>query len=106
MKAEARGKYPGVKLHLDGEECKALLSWYNMYRTGGEIVPVAVPLEFTRKASKHIKELRANHPDMLKDRTDAKIRAALLRDLEKIETQLSALEKGKDWTQVKSELDL
>lgn len=99
IKAEPRGKYAGVKLHLDEVDSKELLDWYKLYNSGnaGSTVSGAVPLKFSIQICKAIRDLLLEHPDMLKSRTPAQIKAALEGDQAKIQQQLQALAKGKDW---------
>ena len=99
MKIEIRPKHEGVKLHLDGKETQELLDWYKLYKSGnaGSTVSGAVPLKFTKQVAKAIKQLLAEHPDMLTERTPEQVKAALLKDKVKIEKQLKA---GAAWKEV------
>lgn len=85
----SRGKYAGVKVHLDGEECKGLIQY--------EVVDPVSAITFVVKLRKKIKALLAEEPLLLEDRTEEQVQAALLRDQEKITKQLKAMETGKDW---------
>lgn len=86
MKAEPRGKYAGIKLHLDEKECQAILK--------GEFP------DFLKKVGKTISQMMAEHPDMLKERTQMQIVKALKRDQKKIVEQLAAIDKGGNWKAV------
>ena len=94
MKAEARGKFSGVKIHLDAEECQEILqclegstlTWSSTFSA-----------KFLAKLGKKIKALLVEHPDLLEERTEEQVQAALLRDHGKIEKQLEALANGLDW---------
>ena len=93
MKCEARGKYSGTKVHLDGEECKEILDFLDP----NCVFSAALPQKFVTKLGRKIKALLTEHPDLLKERTEEQVQAALLKDQKKIVQQLEALEKGKDW---------
>ncbi len=105
MKVESRGKYPGVKVHLDPEECEALLklteiSPYNK----GQFTVIDVPLILARKMGKSIKELMAEQPELLKERTPEQIAAILAKESEKAGIQLNRLKNGKDWKKIEPEV--
>lgn len=95
MKIEARGKYAGVKVHLDGDEAAMFLDF-----TKGETKKADV-IEFASKLGKKIHKLVGEHPNLLKERTEEEIKASLLSDKEKIENQLHAMSSGEDWKKVK-----
>lgn len=102
-KLEKRGKYAGVKVHLDGPECQALLDWYKGWKnqkTMSIVDSSGFPFEFTRPIAKAIKNLLAENPDLLKDRTEAQIAEALAKDKAKIEKQQLAIKSKKDWKEV------
>ena len=96
MKAEARGKYGGVKVHLDGDEAGVFLA---AYRTGG-INHVNEAHKFQVKLGEKIDHLLKEIPNLLDDRTDEQIREAMERDLAKIHDQQAAMGEGKDWRRV------
>ena len=86
MKAESRGKYPGLKLHLDDNECKALLA--------GDFP------KFKEKVTKIIQSELAEKPAMLEARTTAQVVQSLEKDQAKIVQQLAAIKGGKNWKKV------
>ena len=93
-----------MKVHLDGDECKAILD-YCLHNTSSAPTltgvvssnPLAFPYQHIAKLGKKIKALLAEEPLLLDDRTEEQVQAALLRDQEKITKQLKAMETGKDW---------
>lgn len=95
MKAEARGKFSGVKIHLDAEECKEILAYYHSAHPVDTFNTASH--KFVTKLGKKIKALLVEHPDLLEERTEEQVQAALLRDHGKIEKQLEALANGLDW---------
>lgn len=96
MKIEARGKYAGVKVHLDGEEAKEFLQWVE-HKVEKTDTPV---IKFAAKLGGKIAKLMKEVPNLLEDRTEEQIQEALTSDAEKIEKQLAAIKKGKDWKKV------
>lgn len=92
MKIERRGKYPGVKLHLDGEECKILmtdgLEYCNLLLEVGTAVRYAI----------------ANDPTLLEERTEEEIKATLMKEYVESEKKLAHIKDGLDWKKVKVEV--
>lgn len=97
LKIESRGKYAGVKIHLDAKDSQELLDWLKFYETQGNTNVATTPLKFAKAMAKAIKNLLAENPDVLKERTPEQIKKAMLKDKAKIEKQLAA---GGDWKQV------
>ena len=103
MEAEKRGKYAGVKLHLDETESQKLLDW-NVKRKAGKVIAETISeeaIEFCKQVAKAIKKLQKEYPDLLKDRTPEEVKAALEKDQAKIVKQLGKMAIGGDWKQVK-----
>lgn len=94
MKIEPRGKYAGVKVHLDGEEAEMFLDF-----VGGAPTPIGAnkAVKFASKLGEKIRKLQFEVPTLLKERTEEEVKAALLKDQKKIEEQLKAIETGGDW---------
>ena len=102
MKIEARGKYPGVKVHLDGDEAKEFLNYRLAEKKGiAEGSLLNFPPTFAQKLGKKIEKLIEEVPHLLEERTEEQILASMEKDLEKIEEQKKAIAKGKDWKKVK-----
>ena len=98
-KAEPRGKYAGTKMHLDGTESQRLVNWLEKYKLQPSApLVITEAVEICKIQAKVIKNLLIEHPDMLEDRTQEQIEAALNKDLEKIQKQLQA---GDNWQLVK-----
>ena len=97
MKIEPRGKYAGVKVHLDGEEAGMFLKWAESAHPFTQ--PDAI-IKFASKLGNKVQKLIKEVPNLLEDRTEEQIKEALTGDAAKIEKQLAALEKGKDWKKV------
>ncbi len=100
MTADKRGKYAGVKLHLDGPESQAILDWAKKFKAGASGTGKFAKAHLAKVADV-INELLAEEPDLLSDRTPEQIKAALIKDQTKIEKQLSTIKVGGDWKQVK-----
>src|SRR3990167_2779716 len=101
-KIERRGKYAGVKAHLSGPECQRLLDWREKYkkaREKGQLLDFPVEsitkdaLDFCKDLSKHINNLLAEDPNLLKDREPEQVQEALLKDQAKISEQLATIKK-------------
>ena len=97
MKIEPRGKYAGVKVHLDGEEAAMFLEWAEKGIHLGDETNV---IKFASKLGGKIQKLVGEMPNLLEDRTEEQIEKSLKGDAEKIEKQLKAIKKGKDWKKV------
>lgn len=92
MKLEPRGKYAGVKVHLDGEECGEIIS----------IPPGAKDemLSFYISLRKHILKLQKVRPDLLKDRTPAQVEAELKEEAAKATMKLAKAGVAGEWNKV------
>ena len=102
MKIEARGKYAGVKVHLDGDEAQDFLDYFNANMKGASFKgEINILPKFALKLGEKITRLIKEVPNLLEDRTDEQVEEALQADLEKIEKQLAAKGEGKDWKKVK-----
>ena len=100
-KWEARAKYSGCKAHFSGEECQHLLNWLALYRSGtNPSVCRADAAELCNKMGKAIRDLQVEYPDLLKDRTEEEVEAALKKDQEKIKKQLTVIKQGGNWKKV------
>lgn len=108
MKLEPRGKYAGVKVHLDGDECKALLSrfpdGYPILQFGKAVAVSNIDAQAAKagmklgtKLASKIRELMGEHPGLLNDRSDDEIRLALEHEAEQAKLKLDKLAKGEDW---------
>ena len=103
MKIERRGKYPGVKLHLDGDECKALahttdsgfLNRPEFSHISGEMMR-----EIRKAVAKAIKE----DPTLLDERTEEEIKATLMKEYVESEKKLKHIKDGLDWKKIKVEV--
>ena len=104
MKCEARGKYPGVKLHLDRKETEELLDLRKkLSKANG--TPSADDIDRARKMlkewGKEIESLMKENPRLLEERTDEEKQAALSREAVSAQKKLEALGKGLDISKIK-----
>lgn len=119
MKCEPRGKYSGVKVHLDEEECKTLLAAAEgiaideLYHTptlvtaclamlgdSGTLKTLQDVIEHVRMLGEHIRKLLKQEPGLLNERTPEQIAAILAKESEKAALQLKALQSGAEWKKV------
>ena len=108
MKIEKRGKYAGVKVHLEPEECETFLklaedvdkadSSIKAQSTMSGIKPTFMLLSL--KLGKKIKNLIADEPNLLAPRTPEEIQAELENEFESAKLKLDAIKKGKDWKEI------
>jgi hypothetical protein len=97
LKVETRGKYPGVKIHLDEKEAELLLSAqegledYPLAPGGSLTKPYNIVVSLSAKMGQKIKDLLAENPDLLKPRTPEQIKAILAKEAEKAALQLKTL---------------
>lgn len=96
MKAEKRGKYSGVKLHLDGPECEFYLklSKNPTPKLFAEAGNIAV------KIGAKIAKLQAEYPSLLKERTKVEIQHELEVELESADKKIKALKSGGNWQDI------
>jgi hypothetical protein len=104
IKVETRGKYAGVKIHLDVEECEALMALHNdgnvafdAHAAGAKFKDLHVPLSLAQQMGKKISGLLDENPDLLKPRTPEQVAAILAKEVEKASMQLNAVKSGKKW---------
>jgi hypothetical protein len=107
MKIEPRGKYPGVKVHLDEEECQELLKGAadnpggSKKGNGGFMDhEVRILAGFAVKLARKIRQLQIEMPELLDERTEEQIRKELEIERDKSAKKLAAMDKGKDWKKV------
>jgi len=91
MKIESRGKYPGVKVHLEPSECETFLALYKDSKTigagnKGTYFGLAVTL------GEEINSLLQDHPTVLKPRSDEEIAEALKKEASAAALKLRRLE--------------
>lgn len=94
MKVESRGKYPGVKLHLEPEEVTTILEAEDFWH------PVDEVEKLLSKMQAKLQGLLKQEPDLLKERTPEQVAAILAKEVEKAGMQLNAVKSGKMWQKV------
>lgn len=114
MKIEPRGKYAGVKIHLDGDECEELLAAVQDDQVKGYQFSTKLAQGTMKKKSQQlftvvalgvqmaskIRNLQEEEPDLLKDRTPEQVKAILAKEVEKAKIQLDTLNAGGKITQI------
>jgi hypothetical protein len=116
MKLERRGKFAGVKIHLDADECHRLSDTYSPSRklllnditalvckasvkihlTAKECQDILsfkhfIPLDIQKDMSASIKKAITKDPTILDKRTPEQVKEALENEQEKAETRLDQL---------------
>ena len=104
MKVEPRGKYAGVKLHLDKDECQKLLNFYTSAQDTASGIILSAGTKFLLGMGKKVKDLLIDHPNLLHDRTDDEIHATLCKEAGESKLKLEAMGKGLDWKKIKVEV--
>lgn len=99
MKIEPRGKYPGIKIHLDEKEVEEFIG----LNPDGKatVVSSGVGEALRKRLRTKVKDLLHEVPWLLKERTSEQIIAELTIEKEKSEKKLAAIAAGKDWKEVK-----
>jgi hypothetical protein len=98
MKLEPRGKYAGVKVHLDADECQALMiAFPEGSKAHKDFAVYSFPGKLAGKLHKLVKEF----PDMLEDKSDDHVEAVLKAEAIKANAKLKALAIGADWQHTK-----
>ena len=100
MKVESRGKYGGVKVHLDPEECELLIKAVGEGPFGTSFALPLKHVNLALKMGKKIKDLLEENPELLKERTPEQVAAILAKESEKAALQLNAVKAGKNWAKV------
>lgn len=95
MKIEPRGKFGGVKIHLDASECQELMGATPAGQT--LLVNTSVALKFTASLSQKLKKLIKEVPDLLADKSPDQIKKELELEAKKSIAKLQALAGGKPW---------
>lgn len=93
MKLERRGKYPGIKVHFDPEECQQIcdrLEWLSIYHPDNQIKPL-------RKLRKLIKRAIDDDPTLFDDRTEDEIKKELKIERDKSTARLKLMNAGGKW---------
>lgn len=110
MKIEKRGKYPGVKVHLEPDECQAFIAFAKdaevalnksnsiEHFTGHSGPPTYFSI--SQKIGSKLAKLMVDEPNLLIERTEDEILASMEKDLAKINQQKAAIAMKKDWKQV------
>lgn len=90
MEIERRGKYAGVKVHLDKDEVEQL---------------VENPTNISLKLQTKLKAALKSDPGLLKDRTPEEIHATLSKEAAESKLKLEAIGKGIDWKKIKVQVN-
>ena len=108
MKIEKRGKYAGVKVHLEPEECEVFLKLASDVEMANSSIKAQETLSgvhpnhllLSLKLGKKINQLIKDEPNLLKARTPEEIQAELENEYESAKLKLEAINKGKDWKEI------
>lgn len=90
LKVETRGKYPGVKVHLDPDDCQSLMEWFEECSTKPTL-KLGLAGKIAAKMGQKIKDLLVDQPDLFKEKTPEQLAAILIKEAEKPQLQLKHL---------------
>ena len=102
MKIEKRGKYPGVKVHLEPDEVLPFKQLAEDAAKAGKSY-AGTPMNYfviALKMGRKILAVEKECPDLLDKRTPEQIRESLLKDQAKIAKQLAAGIESGAWMKV------
>lgn len=99
MKLEPRGKFGGVKVHLDSKECQSFMDYAKEIHGKGGLINqnLSNPFQMTVVIGTKIAKLLAKHPDLLEDKSEDHIKEILMSEAEKAQAKLDLLNKGSKW---------
>jgi hypothetical protein len=103
---ETRGKYPGVKVHLEPAEIQVILTYFDIQAQGvyqGPGHPADAIEALIAKMNKKIRELQVKEPTLLDERTPEQIAAILAKEVEAATLKLQRMKDGKDWKKINPE---
>lgn len=94
MKIEPRGKFGGVKIHLDADEAQRFLDINPNIQSGTDI---HFSWDFARSLREKTAKLLKQTPNLLQDKTDAEVATELNLEKTKAEKKLAAMAAGHNW---------
>lgn len=103
---ERRGKYPGVKVHLDPEEMSKLQVLAD-YLTGAWTATPAEIKTYRKFFVKLVKQITATveeDPSTIVERTPEQIRAVLEKERNKAAEKLARMEAGEQWNEKEQDM--
>lgn len=101
IKVERRGKYGGVKVHLEPEDCKLLISMHEAFKAANWSKQPIGYMFLINRMGQAISELLVEHPDLFDERTPEQIEEVLKLEKEQAELKLANITKGITWNDVK-----
>ena len=109
MKIEPRGKYAGIKVHLDEKEVQEILDTMDAANSGlAHIHPHDVSYDlsnlgekFLTKLGKKVREVMKEKPNLLEPRTDEEVALELASEYESAKAKIATLKAKGDWKKVK-----
>ena len=101
MKIEKRGKYAGVKVHLEPDEVEPFMKLFHDFTAIGKPLPTTVTyFSLALKLGKKIVTLMKEEPSLLLERTPEEITLELENELESATLKLAAIKAGKGWKEI------
>ena len=94
MKIERRGKYAGIKLHLDKGECLEIL----------DTITLGLSAACLMRIREKIRKAITDDPTILDDRTEEEIHATLSKEAIESKLKLEKMGLKEDWKKVKVEV--
>lgn len=104
MQIEKRGKYPGVKAHLNPEEVGIITAAHEKLKGKAIEIPIVLKpiLKLVAKLGCLIEELEQEEPALLAERTPEQIRETLIEERDKAIAKLQKMDAGLAWNDGKS----
>lgn len=105
MKIEKRGKYAGVKVHLDPEECKLFIQLAHDANVSQDGMKFEVPtygsspsyFSLALKLGHKLDFLVQQEPDTMTERTPEQVKEVVEAEFITAQKKLAAIKGGKDW---------
>lgn len=102
MKLEPRGKFGGVKIHLDANETQQLLNATAAPFEGAlHKVPVTnlqISAQLADRMGRKVRELMKEHTDLLQDKSPEQVAKELQLEIDKSQKKLQLLAGGNKWS--------
>lgn len=92
MKIEKRGKFAGVKVHLDPEEAKVFVELHTRMCDATGPITYTPATALAAKIGKATRKIMAQEPDVFVEKTEDQVREALIKEIGKLTEKLGKLD--------------
>lgn len=103
IKVERRGKYAGVKLHLEPKHCEVFRKWWEQVQAGQDFDTSKIE-HLSEKIGALINELFMEDLTLYQDRTEEQVKETLMKEYVESEKKLTHIKEGLDWKKIKVEV--